>query len=121
MRKFIIIALPIISITIFVFIMLSGNYLKKPVLGNGDLPKLVEIIKEDIDKDQWDKAEENKMELDKVWKKITNRTQFSSERDEINALNVSLARLDGAIATKNKTIAMCELCEVHEHWDQLGN
>jgi len=121
MRKFIIIAIPIITIALFILIMLSGNYLKKPILGNDDFPGLVQNVIEDVNLENWEKAEEHKKELDNAWKNIVKRVQFSSEREEINALNVSLARVNGAILVRNKALAVCELKEAYEHWDLLGN
>lgn len=121
MRKFIIISIPIVTLTLFILIMLSGNYLKKPIGGNDDFPKLVQLVINDVYEEKWEEAVKHKNDLDNAWEKILNRVQFSSERDEINALNVSLSRLDGAILVKNKDLAICELNEAYEHWDQLGN
>ena len=121
MRKFIIIAIPIVTLALFILIMLSGNYFKKQVLVNEDFPKLVQLVINDVKDEKWEEAENHKKDLDHAWKKIVKIVQFSSERDEINALNVSLSRVDGAILVRNKALAVCELKEAYEHWDQLGN
>ena len=46
--------------------------------------------------------------------------QFSSERDEINAFTMNVARLRGAIRAQDKAISLSELSEAFEHWKQLG-
>lgn len=121
MRKFLVVSIPIVTIVIFVAIMLSGNYLKNTRVHNKNFMELVNIVEEDISNDRWEEAKVHAEELQQVWDKLINRTQFSSERDEINELNVSLARLQGAIKSNNKALAIDGLYEAHEHWDQLGN
>jgi hypothetical protein len=121
MRKFLIVSIPIFTIVIFIAIMLSGNYLKRSVGKEDDFTRLIKIVTEDINNERWEQAEEHTVELHRVYKKIINRIQFSSERDEINAINVSLARVEGAILSRNIALAIDGLFEAYEHWDQLGN
>jgi len=80
----------------------------------------IQIIIKDIELGKWEEAEKKTDQLSVSWKKIVNRVQFSSERDEINALNVNIARLRGAKWAKDKSNSLSELCEAYEHWDELG-
>lgn len=121
MRKFLVTCIPIVTIIIFIIVMLSGNYLKKTKVDNISFVELIQLVEQDVNNDKWEEAKSHAEELQKVWDKLINRTQFSAERDEINELNVSLARLQGAIVANNKALAMDGLYEAYEHWDQLGN
>jgi Domain of unknown function (DUF4363) len=121
MRKFLIASIPIATLLLFILIMLSGNYLKKPMGANDNFPKLIEIVTEDVNDERWKEAEQHAIELHKAYKKIINRIQYSTERNEINEINVSLARVQGAIVSRNKALAIDGLFEAYEHWDQLGN
>lgn len=121
MRKFLVACIPIATIVIFIVVMLSGNYLKKSKVDNSSFVELVQLVEQDVTNDEWEEAKSHAEELQHVWNKLINRTQFSSERDEINELNVSLARLQGAIVANNKALAIDGLYEACEHWDQLGN
>lgn len=121
MRKFLVIGIPIVTIVLFLAVMLSGNYLKTTKVNNKNFTELVAIVEEDINNDRWEEAKLHSEELQETWDKLINRTQFSSERDEINQLNVCLARLKGAIKSNNKALAIDGLYEAYEHWDQLGN
>lgn len=121
MRKFIVIALPLVTLSIFILVMLSGNFLKRPLGKDDDIPRSIQLIIDDIQLDKWNEANEKAAQLSHTWKKIVTRVQFSSERDEINAFNVSIARLQGAIWAKDKSGSLEELCEAYEHWDELGN
>lgn len=121
MRKFLVAFIPIVTILVFIVVMLSGNYLKKTKVVNSSFVELVQLVEQDVNNDKWEEAKSHAEELQEVWDKLINRTQFSSERDEINELNVSLARLQGAIVANNKALAMDGLYEAYEHWDQLGN
>jgi predicted HNH restriction endonuclease len=120
MRKFLVITIPIVTLAFFVCIMLSGSFFKKP-LGKGDnIPESIQLILQDVESENWEGANNKTDNLSNSWKKIVKRIQFSSERDEINAFDVSIARLRGAIDAKDKSDAFLELNEAYEHWDGLG-
>ncbi len=120
MRRFLVISIPIILLTICVLIMLSGSFFKKPRGDWDDVIKHIDTTTEAIMSDDWILAEENSNKLDTAWTAVTKRIQFSCERDEIHALGVSIARLKAAITAKDKTSALLELSEAEEHWDDLG-
>jgi hypothetical protein len=120
LRRFLVISIPIILLTICVLIMLSGSFFKKPRGDWDDVIKHIDTTTEAIMSDDWILAEENSNKLDTAWTAVTKRIQFSCERDEIHALGVSIARLKAAITAKDKTSALLELSEAEEHWDDLG-
>ena len=119
MRRFLIIAIPLATIILFLAVMLSGNYLKQPLGKNDDIPELIESLIKDIQDEQWEKVNQKTEELDQAWEKVVNRVQFSAERNEIQDFNVALARLKGAILEKDRLSAIMELKEAYEHWSQL--
>jgi len=121
MRKTLVIAIPILTLILFIFIMQSGSFLKKTKINGEDIPTIINAIIENIDKNEWDKAQSKSDELSNAWKKIVMRIQFSSERDEINFLSADIARLKGAIRGKDKAEAYAQLEEAREHWEQLAN
>jgi hypothetical protein len=100
--------------------MLSGSFLKKSIGKDNNIPKSIEIVKQYVNEEKWEEAKISAEKLEEVWKKVVNRVQFSSERDEINGFSISLARLKGAIMTEDKSGALMELSEAYEHWDELG-
>lgn len=120
MRKFFVIFIPIAFLVISVLIMISGQYLKNPRGDWDDVPRHMDIITQAVKSDNWTLAEKNTSELETAWDAIVKRVQFSSERDEINALNVSLARLKSSISSRDKTLSLMELSETRQHWNDLG-
>lgn len=120
MRKFLVIAIPIVTLTVFILVMLSGDFLKRPLGKDDNIPDSIQLIINDVELEKWAEAEKKADKLSTAWKKVVNRVQFSSERDEINALNVNIARLHGAIWARDKSSSLEELCEAYEHWDELG-
>ena len=120
MRRFLMIAIPIITLVFFVIVMLSGDILKQPLGGDDNIPQSIETIIQDVSHENWEAANQNTDNLNKVWDKVVTRVQFSSERDEINDLSMNIARLRGAIQAKDKSIAFTELSEAYEHWKELG-
>ena len=120
MRKFMIIALPIVTLVFFVMVMLSGDLLKQPLGKDDNLPQSIEAVIQDVNHENWEAANQNTDKLEKVWDKLVTRVQYSSERDEINDLSTNIARLKGAIQAKDKSIALTELNDAYSHWKELG-
>jgi len=120
LRRFFVITIPIITLIIFILIMLSDVVLKKPLTGNDDIPGTIEQVIQEVRNGKWDMAESKVNDLDKAWKKVARRVQFSAEKDEINEFDMNMARLKGSIMAKDKTDALIELNEAFEHWDNLG-
>lgn len=78
------------------------------------------MITKAVTSDEWTLAEQDTSELETAWKAIVKWVQFSSERDEINALNISIARLKSSISSKDKILSLMELSETRQHWEDLG-
>jgi len=119
-KKFFVVSIPIVTLGLFILIMVSGNYLKRPLGNDDNIPALVEVINNNIMEEKWEKASTNTEKLNDAWEKVIKRIQFSSERDEINAFTMNVARLRGAIRAQDKAISLSELSEAFEHWKQLG-
>jgi hypothetical protein len=120
MRKFLVITIPIVALVVFVSIMLSGSILKKPLGKDDNIPESIQLIIQDVESENWKGASDKTENLSTAWKGLVKRIQFSSERDEINSFDASMARLRGAIMAKDKSASYIELNEVYEHWDGLG-
>jgi hypothetical protein len=121
MRKFLVISIPIVTLVLFIVIMLSGNYLKKPLGETDNIPKLVQILISNIDGEKWEDAKKNTDKLSETWDRIVRRVQFSSERDEINGFSMNVARLRGSIMARDKANSLSAIFEAYEHWKELGN
>jgi uncharacterized protein YoxC len=48
MRKFLVISIPVVTLAFFVLIMLSANYLKKPLGVDDNVPELVQVVTNNI-------------------------------------------------------------------------
>lgn len=110
---------PIAAIIIFMLVMLSGNYLKKPRNPSEDVVGYVTELLEDVRTDKWSNAEDNVIKLEAAWKKISRRIQFSVELVDIFDINNNIARLKGAISGKDRTNALMELYQIQENWSLL--
>src|SRR5665647_3438864 len=106
MRRFMVIALPIVTLVLFVMVMLSGNILKQSLGKDDNIPQSIQTIIQDVNHENWEAANQNTDNLNRVWDKVVTRVQFSSERDEINAFSINIARLRGAIQAKDKSIVL---------------
>src|SRR5665648_49028 len=116
MRKFMVIALPIVTLVLFVMVMLSSNILKQPLGNDDNIPQSIETVVQDINHENWEAANQNTENLNRVWDKVVTRVQFSAERNELDDLTMNIARLKGAIQAKDKAGGLTELSEAYEHW-----
>lgn len=115
-----VIAIPIVTLVFFVLIMLSGDILKQSFGKDDNIPQSIETLIQDVNHGNWEAANQNIDNLDRVWDRVVKRVQYSAERNEIDALSINIARLRGAIQSKDKAIVLTELSEAYEHWQDLG-
>lgn len=120
MRRFLVIAIPIVTLILFILVMLSGDLLKQSLGKDDNIPQSIETVIQDVNNEDWAAASKNTEQLSESWEKIIKRVQFSSERNEINDLSKSIARLRGAIIAQDKSSGLSELYEAYEHWKGLG-
>ena len=120
MRKFLVITIPIVTLAFFILIMLSSSILKKPLGKDNNIPESIQLIIKDVESENWESASDKTENLSNSWKHIVKRIQFSSERDEINSFDTSIAHLRGAIMAKDKSASFIALNEADEHWNGLG-
>lgn len=121
MRKFLLMAIPIAVLIIFILLMHSGSILKKPLGEDDDIPQSINDMIEVVNNESWQEADNELNDLIKAWDKVVRRVQFGSERDEINKFTTCLARLQGAVKAEDKASALMELYEAYNHWNELGN
>lgn len=120
MRRFFAIFTPIAILIFSVLIMLSGNFLKKPRGDLDNVPKHMNTVTSAVLSNDWTSARKNANKLDSAWKIVLKRVQYSGERNEINALGVSISRIKAAITAKDKNSCLIELGEAQRHWLNLG-
>lgn len=119
MKKFLGFLLPIMLLLFFIFIMLSGNFLKKPFNKKEDVMGYRNETMKDIKREQWEKGEKDIKNMENAWKIVERRIQFSVERDEMYNININIAKAKGAINIKEKSDALMELYEMGENWNEL--
>ncbi|AHF05951.1 DUF4363 family protein [Desulfitobacterium metallireducens] len=120
MRTFLVRAIPIVTLIVFILLMLSGDVLKKSFGSDDNITLSIDTVIQDVNKENWGAAQKDTEDLSKAWDKIVKRVQYSSERNEINDFSISLARLRGAIQAQDKSGGLQELNEAYEHWNDLG-
>lgn len=113
-------AFVVLLFALFIFIMNGGDLFKKPLGSGDDFMLYMNQLEYNISVDEWQTASATYEKLHRAWKKIVPRIQYSVEKDEINAIDVNLARLKSCITSQDKTLALLELNEAREHWHDLN-
>lgn len=113
-------AFVVLLFAVFIFIMNGGDLFKKPLGSEDNFMLYMNRLEDNISITEWQTASVNYEKLLRAWKKIIPRIQYSVEKDEINAIEVNLARLKSCITSQDKALALLELNEAREHWHDLN-
>jgi hypothetical protein len=120
-RKLVAYVIPIVTLVIFVFIMQGGYYYISSMADKNTIPNYIERIEVDIKTARWENAREDLDSLNSTWKKAVPKVQFHAEMDAIDGIKENLARLSGSIDAEDLGLALVELRELAEHWENLKN
>ncbi|WKL02271.1 DUF4363 family protein [Paenibacillus amylolyticus] len=108
-------------ILVFVAIMASGAFLKKP-FGNDDrLLESIQTLEKQVEGKQWTEAKSQVNYAMQAWDKVVNRIQFSVERETIYDILGTLARIKGGVAAEDDKAIMEEIYYFYVLWDNLGD
>lgn len=106
-------------IILFIVVMNTGGFLKKPFGEKDDFIKYMNLMEESIQENAWKSAEQSWKDASAAWNKISKRVQFSVERDDMDRLTIALGRLKGALAAEDASAALIALFEAKEIWQNL--
>ncbi|CAI6051271.1 hypothetical protein PAECIP112173_01400 [Paenibacillus sp. JJ-100] len=114
-------AIPILMLLLFISIMVSGPMLKKPLGKHDRLLESVHLLEKQVQEKQWTQAKAQVDYAMHAWDRIVNRIQFSVERESIYDILGALARMKGGIAAKDDQAILEEIYYFYALWDNLGN
>ncbi|TCS82590.1 DUF4363 family protein [Tepidibacillus fermentans] len=120
MRKKVIILGSTAIILLFIAIMVSGTFLKRPLTKDDNVIGQVNFIEASVKQKDWQLANEHLEQGIKAWEKVKNRIQFSVERDFITEIDNKLATLKGAIKAKDDKMIILTTEELKFVWQELG-
>jgi hypothetical protein len=120
MKKWFLYLLPVLIISLFLLIMNSGGFLKRPLGQSDNFVKYLAVIRHDVETGNWYRAKAGLVKLRRAWTKIVSRIQYSVRRDEIIDIDTSLASLRGSIEVKEKTLSLIQAAVLGEYWESLG-
>lgn len=106
---------------VFIFIMNSGWLMKQSFSNSDNVPILLDKLEKDIIENNWKQALIDIDDLESAWKEVEKRVQFSIERDDIEGINLSIARLKGSIRGENRSECFIGWQELNSYWDNLEN
>ncbi|WP_251859823.1 DUF4363 family protein [Clostridium sp. Marseille-Q2269] len=119
MRRFLVRTIPIVALSFFVMIMLSGGYMKRPRNQAENVDEFISTTIEYVESEDWSEAEKEIEKLDLAWNKILKRVQFSWEVDQINFLNENINKAKGGIMAKDKGVTLSNLYSFYQEWKSI--
>lgn len=120
MNKLLLYALPLLFICLAALLLTGGGWLKKPLGHNDDLLLHIEHVETYIDALEWDKAKKAHRKAANAWDIISKRVQFSVERDDMQAIQETIAKIEGGIQEENPSQVYPELYYFYDLWADLG-
>jgi hypothetical protein len=107
----------ILFLLVSIIVMEGGHLFKN--LGK-DFPGLLEAVEEEVQNEDYEEALVKTGEAQKVFRKVSNWTQFSFELRELGALKHSLANLEGALVARDGAEALVQIYLIRSYWQDLG-
>ncbi len=121
MRRLTRFLLPLIIMVVFVLLMVSDEFVKRPFHGElDDVSMHLLAVRQAVLSEDWKVGSASLENLRRAWGIVTGRVQFTVERDEIRHIDSNIARLSGFLDGEEQAGALAELAELEEHWTQLG-
>jgi hypothetical protein len=120
-RFWLLYVLPIFLILLFVAIMASGSFLKKPFGTEDRLLESVQTLEKHVEGKQWTAAKSQIDYAMQAWERIVDRIQFSVERETIYDILGTLARIKGGVEAEDDKAIMEEIYYFYVLWDNLGD
>jgi hypothetical protein len=120
LRRVVLYIIPVLTLAAVVLFLNGGQYLKKPVEDTNDFPRCLQLLKEDINNEDWEAAGSDLDKLQASWNRVLTRIQYGVNRNEVHQINIRISRIRGAIQARDKTAALIEINELENHWNALG-
>ncbi|MGF9696357.1 MULTISPECIES: DUF4363 family protein [Paenibacillus] len=120
-RFWLLYVVPIFLLILFVAIMVSGPFLKKPFGADDRLLESVQTLEKQVKGKQWTEAKSQIDYAMQAWDRIVNRIQFSVERETIYDILGTLSRIKGGVAAEDDKAIMEELHYFYVLWENLGD
>nr|WP_154894296.1 DUF4363 family protein [Paenibacillus xylanexedens] len=120
-RFWLLYVLPIFLLVLFVAIMATGSFLKKPFGTQDRLLESVQTLEKQVEKKQWTEAKSQIEYAMQAWDRIVNRIQFSVERETIYDILGTLSRIKGGVAAEDDKEIMEEIYYFYVLWENLGD
>lgn len=112
---------PLVILLLFVLIM-NGSYIYVAwAPGAARVQRQIIVTEQAVTHEQWEAAAQGCEELRTGWRQALFCLQFSAEKDQLESIEITLARLRAFIASRDQTLALAEITELNEHWDHLNN
>jgi hypothetical protein len=121
MKKTTFFLIPLLTLLSFVFIMQGGYYFLTSRADKNNIPYYISQVEKDIKNAHWDQAREDLDLLNSALEKAVPKVQYHAEMNSLEGIKKSLARLSGSIDAEDLGLALVEIRELAEHWENLKN
>ncbi|QSZ26892.1 DUF4363 family protein [Aceticella autotrophica] len=111
--------LPLITIIVALIILIdiaAYNYLNTT---SQNFNNTIIKIEKDVNNGKWDSAKNKIEKLDKTWNKINSKWAILIEHNEIDEIDITLAKLKSYIYTNNKNFSLAELKTLNEKFKHI--
>lgn len=119
-RKWLLYTIPILMLLLFGAIFNGGDFLKKPFGSDDRLLHSIQQLEKETKEKNWIEAKKRSTYATKAWNKISNRVQYSVERDYMYDISGTLARIKGGIEAEDDKAIIEEIYYFYDLWDNLG-
>lgn len=119
-RKWMLILIPSVLILLFAALFGAGSILKNPFGKEDRILESMHDLEKIVKEENWKQAKTKSEYAFNAWDQISNRIQYSVEREYMNDISGILARIKGGIEAKDDKTLLKEIYYFYEVWNNLG-
>jgi len=113
-------AIPLLIITVSIGIMTMEPGRSKRI-GGDQFSQQLDQLQQEVQEENWQQSRAEINKLQQVFQQRVKRLQFSSERDELRLLNLTLVQIEAYIVCQDRTEAIASIFAAREHWANLDH
>ncbi|WP_217585805.1 DUF4363 family protein [Lentibacillus saliphilus] len=120
MKKFMLYVVPSAMLFLFVVVMNSGSMLKKPYGQDDRVYEAVKQLETHVKEERWEHAEKDIQYIERAWKKVVNRIQFSVEKDNMEEISQTISHMKGQVYIRDDQAIFEHIYYYYDLWDRLA-
>lgn len=113
--------LPALFVAVSALALNSGTFLKRPFGAHDDIAAHLEQLLSHTEEQRWEDAGATVRQLGEAWRHVRGRVRLSSAFEEVEAFDLELAGLQGALESGDASQTRIAVRRLLALWEDIGS